>query len=68
MSTGGMEALPTGARCQELILEVLKVETCLKEVWKPKEGLANISSKSNPTVEANICLWNVFEQDLQQNR
>ena len=48
--------------------EVLKVETCLKEVQKPKEGLANILNKSNPTVEANMCLQNVFEQDSQQNR
>ena len=39
----------------------------LKEVWKPNKGLANSSNKSNPTVEVNMCLWNVFEQNLRQN-
>ena len=48
--------------------EVLKVEMYLKEVRKPKKGPVNSSSKSNPTVEAKMCLWKVFEQNLKQYR
>jgi len=43
--------------------EVLKVETYLEEVQKPKKGPVNSSNKSSPTVEAKIYLRNIFEHD-----
>ena len=48
--------------------EVFMVQMYLKEVQKHKEDLRITSNRSNPTVKAKVCLQNVFEQDLEQNR
>jgi len=48
--------------------EVFIIKNVSKWVWNSKEDLQINLNRSNPTVEAKKCLWDVFEQDSKQNR
>jgi len=54
--------------------EVFMFKTYLKEVWKPKKDLQIDSNRSNPTVEAKVCLqtylnmiWDKIEEEYKKN-
>jgi len=46
--------------------EVFMFKIYLKEVQKPKKDLKIDSNRSNPTVEAKVCLQNVFKHNSEQ--
>jgi len=49
-------------------VEVFIIKNGSKGVQNPKEDLQINSNRSNPTVKAKKYLWNIFKQDLEQNR